>query len=210
MPDEQFKRNIAYKMRIGDILSGKPVIENEKFAFLDLNGLRVRRVNVAASIVEKYESEGEKKFIFTKIDDGSGQISLKLFGDDVERLKNFSMGEIIVVIGSVRFFNGETYIAPETIVVQDPKYLLVRKIELEKSPLQVMKIETAAQVPTTSSIKEKIVDVIKNADASGGVETNKISVKINEPADKVNKEVLKMIEEGFVFEPRPGVVRWLG
>jgi len=31
MPEEQFKRNIAYKLRIGDILSGKPVLDADKF-----------------------------------------------------------------------------------------------------------------------------------------------------------------------------------
>jgi hypothetical protein len=34
MPDEQFKRHIAYKLRIGDILVGKPVFDAERFAFL--------------------------------------------------------------------------------------------------------------------------------------------------------------------------------
>ena len=36
MPEQQFKRNIAYKFRIGDILIGKPVFDEEKFTFLEL------------------------------------------------------------------------------------------------------------------------------------------------------------------------------
>jgi len=37
MPEEgQFKRNVAYKLKIGDILLGKPVMNGEKFSFLEL------------------------------------------------------------------------------------------------------------------------------------------------------------------------------
>jgi len=53
MNEEKFKRNIAYKIRIGEILNGKPVIENEKFSFLDFNGKRVIRINLVGSIVDK-------------------------------------------------------------------------------------------------------------------------------------------------------------
>ncbi len=210
MPEEQFKRSIAYKLRIGEILTGKPIMENERFSYLDLNGLKVRRVNVVGSVVEKYENEGEKRFIFVKIDDGSGQISLKLFGDDIPKLKDLQVGETIIVIGGTRFFNNEIYLAPETISVQNPKYLLVRKMEIEKSPKIIpAKIETA-QTPITSSLKDKIIEVIKNSEPTGGIEIAKIPTQANESFDKVNKEVQKLIEEGYVFEPRPGVVRWLG
>ena len=67
MTEPQFKRNIAYKFRIGDILSGKPMINNERFSFLDLENKKVIRVNVVGSIVDKYENEGEKKFSLESI-----------------------------------------------------------------------------------------------------------------------------------------------
>ncbi len=61
MADEQFKRNIAFKFRIGDLLIGKPVMDGERFSFLELGNKRIIRVNIAGNIVDKYESEGEKK-----------------------------------------------------------------------------------------------------------------------------------------------------
>ncbi|MEJ2267553.1 MAG: hypothetical protein P8X70_00560 [Nanoarchaeota archaeon] len=30
---DQFKRNIAYKFRIGDLLMGKPIVEGNRFNF---------------------------------------------------------------------------------------------------------------------------------------------------------------------------------
>ena len=133
MAEEQFKRHIAFKLRIGDILSGKPIMNGERFQSLELDGKKVVRVNVIGNVVEKFESPGESKYIFTKIDDGSGQISLKAFGDEMDKLKDLTEGKTILVIGVLRNFNNETYIAPEIIKEQDPKYLLVRKLEIEKT-----------------------------------------------------------------------------
>ena len=36
VPEQSFKRNVAYKLRIGDLLVGKPVIEGDKFLFHEL------------------------------------------------------------------------------------------------------------------------------------------------------------------------------
>ena len=77
----QFKRNIAFKLRVGDALIGKPVFDREKFSFLELGNKKIIRVNIMGNIVERYDREGEKKYTFLKLDDGSGQISVKIFGD---------------------------------------------------------------------------------------------------------------------------------
>ena len=70
--DQQFKRHIAYKLRIGDILIGKPILDGERFSFLELGDKKIIRVNVIGNIVEKYDSEGETKFTSFTLDDGSG------------------------------------------------------------------------------------------------------------------------------------------
>jgi RPA family protein len=130
----QFKRNVANKLKIGDILLGKPVMDGEKFSFLELGNKKIVRVNIIGNIVDKYESEGERKYIFFKLDDGSGQISLKVFGDDIAKFKNVIQGFTVLVIGVLRHWNNETYIQPEIIKEQNVKYLQVRKLELDKIP----------------------------------------------------------------------------
>ena len=200
MPEEKFKRNIAYKLRIGDILRGNPIIENERFSFLELDGKRVVRINLIGSIVDKYESE-EKNYVFLTIDDGSGQIKIKAFGEDSEKLKNVNHGQTVIVIGPLRYFNNEVYIFPEIVKEQDPRYLLMRKLEVEKQKPQTQNQE---------SIKNKIIEQIKKYESEGGIETEKLIVNLNEPSKIVNQEIQKLLEEGAVFEPRPGIVRWLG
>ena len=82
-----FKRAIAYKLRIGDVFKGKKILDGERFSFLELGDKRISRVNIVANVVEKYES-GEKQYISFTIDDASGQLRIKVFGNDVNRFRH--------------------------------------------------------------------------------------------------------------------------
>jgi len=208
MPEEQqFKRNIAYKLRIGTILNGKPNFEQERFTFSEIDGKRVVRVNVIGSIVDKYENDGERKYLSLTLDDGSGQIKLKIFGDDVSKFKDVTQGQTVIVIGVLRYWNNETYVAPEIIKEQDPRYLVIRKLELEKSAKE--EIENHSEPKVESSLKDKLIDTIKNSESDGGVSRETLSDKLGNSSN-INQELQKLLEEGIIFEPRPGIVRWLG
>ena len=205
---EQFKRNIAFKLSIGDILMGKPIMEGERFSNLELGDKKIVRVNVIGNIVEKYNSEGETKFTSLTFDDGSGQIKLKFFGDDVEKFKDFSQGQTVLVIGVLRNWNNETYIQPEIIKEQDSKYLLVRKLEIEKEKNKTADPLGKDQI---TAVKDKILNAIKNAEEEGGIEMDKVIMNLRDISPTIiNQEVQKLLEEGIVFEPRPGRVRYLG
>ena len=206
--EQKFKRHIAYKFRIGDLLIGKPIMDNERFSFLELGDKKIIRVNVVGNIVDRYDSEGETTFTSFTLDDGSGQIKLRVFADDVPKFKNIVQGQTVVVIGLLRNYNNETYISPEIIKEQDPKYLLIRKIETEKernkntSPIEKTQI---------IAIKDKILEKIKLSEEDGGIEVDKIIMELRDATPEViNQEIQKLLEEGIIFEPRPGKVRWLG
>lgn len=209
MPNEQkFKRNIAYKLRIGDILIGKPILDGERFSFLELGDKKIVRVNIIGNIVDKYESEGEKKYSFFTLDDGSGQIQLRAFGDDNIKFKEISQGQTVLVVGVLRFWNNNTYISPEIIKEQDPKYLLIRKLEIEKDKA---KNSEPIKKDEIIAVKDKILRSIKNAEEKGGIEIDQIIMELRDISPVIiNQEVQKFIEEGIVFEPRPGKVRYLG
>ena len=210
MPDEQFKRNVAFKLRIGDLLQGKPIMNGERFAHLELGDKKIVRVNVVGNVVDKYESSGETRYLFLMIDDGSGQIRLKVFGDDVVKFKDFSQGETVVIIGVLRHWNNETYIQPEIVKIQDPKYLLVRKLEIEN---ERSKSSSGMQVDKTQviALRDKLLDRIKSSEDDGGIEIDKLIIEIrNSSPELINSEIKKLIEDGIVFEPRPGKIRYLG
>lgn len=205
--EQQFKRNIAFKLRIGDILMGKPVLDGERFSFLELGDKKIIRVNVLGNIVEKFDSEGEKRFSVLTLDDGSGQIKLRVFADDVEKFKNITQGQTILVIGLLRHFNNEIYINPEIMREQDVKYLLIRKLETDKNKIQVEPIARDQII----AVKDKILGAIKSAEEEGGIEIDRIIMGLKDVSPVIiNQEIQKFLEEGIVFEPRPGKVRYLG
>lgn len=205
---EQFKRHIAFKFRVGDLLAGKPMFDGERFTFLELGDKKIVRVNLIGNIVDKFDSEGERKYSFFTVDDGSGQIKLKCFGDDCDRFRSFSQGQTVVVIGVLRNWNNETYIAPEVIKEQDVKYLLVRKMEIERERSKKVDILGRDKIV---AVKDKILSAIKSAEEDGGIETDKIIMTLRDISPVIiNQEIQKFLEEGIVFEPRPGKVRYLG
>lgn len=203
MNSEIKKRNVAYKMRIGDILKAKPIYDNERFLFLELGEKKLARVNILANCVDKYVQDGEKKYASVTIDDASGQIRLKSFGDDISLLKEVNQGDTLQVIGVVREYNSEVYILPEIIKKVDPKWLLVRKLEIQNSKKDI-------PVQSNAPLKDSILEKIKGAENDGGIDVDQLIMDTEASPDLVNGEIKKLLEEGLIYEPRPGRLRYLG
>jgi hypothetical protein len=199
------KRNIAYKMRIGDILKGVPMMDEGKFLFLELGDKKVVRVNILANCVDKFIQEGEKQFASLTIDDASGQLKLKAFGEDIEPLKEIMQGDTLQIIGNMREWNGELYIIPEVAKKVDPRWLLVRKLEIQNSRKDLPDSDGG-----DSSLKDRIIEKIKAAEPEGGIDIDTIIMDIESSPDAINEEVKKLLEEGLIYEPRPGRLRYLG
>jgi len=206
-PDKQFKRAVAHKIKIGDLLQGKPIFEGDKFKFLELGNKQIIRVNIVGNIIEKYISDGERKFGTLTIDDASGQIRLRVFGEDISKIQNAMQGATIMIIGTMRFFNNELYVLLETIQPADIKYLLIRKLETEKQTL-AEPMQDSLKKP--SAIRDKIIDRIKSSDEEGGIDLEKLIMSLDASAEIINAEIQKLLEDGIIFEPRPGKVRYLG
>jgi len=204
MADQQFKRHTAYKLRIGSLLSGKPVMEADRLKGLDFGDKQIVRANIIANIVDKFVQEGEKKFGSLTLDDASGQIKVKAFGDDVEIFTDYNQGDTVLVIGLVRAWNNEIYLTPDIIKKKEPSYLLLRKLEVEADMPKTL------EKPQLLAMKDRILDMIKTAEKDGGIEIDKIILELKEHPDLINQEVKRLLEEGIAYEPRPGKLRWLG
>ena len=117
---EQKKRDTAHKLRIIDLLKANQIFEetenlNKRLKHVELGNRNIVRVNIIANVIDKYESEGEKRFATITLDDGSGQIRARVFADDIALFKDIVQGDTILAIGLVRFFNQELYVLPELI-----------------------------------------------------------------------------------------------
>jgi hypothetical protein len=199
------KRNIAYKIRIGDVLKGVPTMDEGRFLFLELGDKKVVRVNILANCVDKYVQEGEKQFASLTVDDASGQLKLKAFGEEIEPLKEIMQGDTLQIIGNMREWNGELYVIPEVVKKVDARWLLVRKLEIQNS-----RKDLPAEGGVNSVLKDSIMDKIKGAETDGGIDVDAIIMDIEASPDAINEEVKKLLEEGLIYEPRPGRLRYLG
>ncbi|MEK6891058.1 MAG: OB-fold nucleic acid binding domain-containing protein [Nanoarchaeota archaeon] len=198
-----FKRQVAYKLKIGEIFLGKPIIDNDRFMGMEIENKQVSRVNIVANIVEKYSS-AEKKYVSLTIDDASGQIRIKIFGDDVDKFIDLTQGDTVLVIGLLRQYNDEMYINPEIIKKQDSRYLLVRKLEFEKQPIKIVDNKIVIEV------SDQIITKIKEAEPDG-ISNEKLIIDLKTfSADIINNEIKKALEQGVIYEPRPGMLRYLG
>jgi RecG-like helicase len=213
---QNFKRNVAFKHRIGDLLRGKPIFNGEKFIYLELGNKNIVRINIVANVVDKYDSEpveGKTRFSSITLDDGTGQIKARVFADDIKLLDSIVQGNTLLIIGNLRNFNNELYLQPEIVRVTIPEYLLVRKLEVEKEQIKLNN-----NMPTTPEkreeskiLKDTILVLIKESEKEGGIDIDKIIMQLKDsPPEIINQEIQRYIEDGIVFEPRPGKVRFLG
>jgi len=201
--EEPRKRNIAFKLRIGDILRAKPIMNEGKFLFLELGNKKIIRVNVIANAIDKFSNEGDRKYTSLTVDDASGQIRLKTFGEDVALLKEIVQGDTIQIIGNIREYNNELYIMPEIVKKLDPRWLLVRKLEIQNSRKDL-------SLQSNAPLRDIILEKIKQAEEEGGIDTDKIIMDTEASPDLINQEIKKLLEEGLIYEPRPGKLRFLG
>ncbi len=199
------KRNVAYKLRIGDILKGVPMMDEGKFLFLELGDRKVVRVNLLANCVDKFVQEGEKQFGSLTVDDASGQLKLKVFGEDVTRVQDIMQGDTLQIVGNMREWNGEIYMIPEVVKKVDARWLLVRKLEIQNARKDLPVSEKGDM-----GLKNQILDKIKGAEKDGGIDREALVMDVEAAPEGIEVEVKKLLEEGLVYEPRPGRLRYLG
>lgn len=207
------KRNVAYKVTIGEILKSKPVYADEKMIYVEMGDKRVMRVNILANCIDKFVSDGEKKYGSLTVDDASGQIRLKVFADDLPIIADVMQGDTLQIVGNIRYWNDELYLTPEIVKKVDPRWLLARKLEIQQSrkemPAGGSESEQGSQ-KQNHALKDMVVQKIKDAEEDGGIDVDEIIMKTEANPDLINKEIKKLLEEGLIYEPRPGRLRYLG
>jgi len=209
------KRETAYKLRINDLLRGSQIFEesealNKRLKFVELGNKQIVRVNLIANVIDKYESDGERKFASITLDDGSGQIRVRVFGEDLNKFSDIAQGDTVVIVGLLRSFNQELYVLPELIKKTDPRYLLVRKLEIEKSFPSTDPTNLAKPKQETKSLRDELINLIKSSEGKEGIEKEEIILTLKAQPEIIVQEIQKLLEEGIIYEPRPGIVRYLG
>ena len=146
------QRQTAYKIWISDLINSEYIKQEGEWDpnYIQIRDLNVARVNLVANVVLTYSNE-DGTYITLTIDDGSGQIQIKAWRDDTILVKDFKIGDTILVIGRIREYNSQIYLTPEIIrKLENPLWLKVRKLELTKLYGEPTRVQSSAPQQQTN------------------------------------------------------------
>jgi len=216
----KFARQTAYKLWISDLLNAEYNKGAGEFdpGFLTVRNLEVSRVNLVGVVVDKSNLDN---YMIVTLDDGSGGITLRLWGEDINLFSTAEVGKFLFVIGRVKMFNNAKYILPEIIKVVNPSWIKLRRLELNRTygePIKIEKFNVEELGPPSDIVYEevvgdvneergKILTILESQDKGDGVEIEKVirESKVSN-AEAIIQELLK---DGEIFEVKMGKLRIL-
>jgi RPA family protein len=197
-------RQTAYRVQIKDLLHGTYVKEEGLIPnHINVGGIPVSRVNIIGAVVDKHEENNITDFL---IDDGSGRITVR----DFEKKVQCAVGDIVMVIGRIRQYGSERYVAPEIIKPTDSKWAQIWKkqalvgdaaSDIVETPVEAEGIELD-ESPTSDTTR--ILTKIKELDDGNGAPYEQI---VKTSADE--KTISYLLLQGEIFEIRPGRLKIL-
>jgi hypothetical protein len=208
----QYVRQTAVPCTLFEIASGA-WIQNDGLAPSGVRLSRgvISRASVLGVIIEKQEGT-------FSLDDGTRVLRVRSFDANPVPVRA-NVGDIVLVVGRPREYQGERYIVLEICKkLRDPAWIQYRRKELEWfcigaptadevfQPASVM-VETAASDTVLDGANpfERIIARIRELDSGTGADIEQV-LPIVPDAEKL---IRTLIEEGEVFEIRPGLLKVL-
>ena len=175
----------------------------------------------------------DQNYCAITLDDGSETIRVKNFGAEVGIIKELNVGDIVRIIGKVKEYNEEKYIAGEISKVLNPNWLIVNEIELSNqkqtttdsstndSINKVIETKTnsseneeiisisSESSDSESSIKQKILQYLKNNDNGTGVIMDQIMTSLDVSSEEVKDSLYELLKVGEIYEPKKGILKIL-
>jgi len=201
----QIKRETAVICMINDLLRGR-FIRTEGWApsYFSTDLGAISRVNLVGVVVSKEPARG------IIIDDGSGRILLRSF--ETTTFLDVNLGDLVIIIGRPRVYNEEKYVLPEIIKKINPKWGAYRRLQLELLRKKLKKRKEPTPMMVEDDVKpinyfQKILEFIKDLDMGGGADIEEVKKRCGAP--DAEERIQKLIEEGEIFEVRPGKLKIL-
>jgi len=201
----------AKKVRIKDVLNGKFFYGDKESLIpsylVTRYGIKVGRVNLIGTIVDKFINDKEN-YLFFIIDDGTGEIRVKFFNESAKRNKSFEIGDLVLIIGKIREYLGEIYINGEIIrKIDDPNFETLRKLELARIIIQQKKLikemksmrermseEEFEKYLKSKGIEKEVADVMLNYSETEEDYKQRLIYLISELDDGEGVEIDKILE----------------
>ncbi|NQU98390.1 hypothetical protein HQ533_02900 [Candidatus Woesearchaeota archaeon] len=194
------RRQTAKKCRIKDILEGRYVKrEGWEPNYFETSLGKISRANILGVVISADEES-------ITVDDGTGKIQLRTFEKEKPFTKN-KVGEIVLIIGKPRVFNEEKYIVTEIVkTIDNKRWVELRSLELKKIDTQpTNKEEIVSEKKEIVTIADDLIKKISELDNGFGVKIEE-AIKEFDPIG-ANKTMNQLIEQGEIFEIKPGIVK---
>ena len=219
-------RQTAYKIWISNVINSVFInsIGEWEPNYIEFSGIKVSRVNVIATVVDKFKSNDGTHASIT-LDDGTGTIRARAFRDDIKLIEDINIGNIVNVIGRLREYQQEIYIIPEIVKSVDSNFEVLRKLELFKEigrPKKREQVITAeghiekeenvevkeeVAISSSDSKRQKILNLIENYSEIGGANINVVVRESGFSEEEANSIIEELLKEGEIYENKPGYLK---
>jgi len=192
--------------------SGEFVSEDNFSSYILFEGKKVFKLNIIGVVVSKNEGSS---FVSFMIDDGFGQCEVRAFGE-VDSFGHIIIGSVVQVVGRPRKWQENVYLNCDVITLVNPLWAKHRKVLLSSTlPLDVKdkkedvveKVIEEVVVKKPVNIVEKIISAIKELDSGDGADIDDIINNVG--SGNIEEFVDKLVEQGEVFEFKPGRIKCL-
>jgi len=191
------KRLTAKKVRISDIIDSRYFPGSKEGMrpsyIITPYGQKISRVNLVATVTDKFESDDGGYSTIT-VDDGTSAIRVKTFGEFTKILANAEVGDLILVIGKIKEYTGELYVNGEVVRKVEPNYESLRKLEILNDLIEQKKIVEEIKKLREQLSEEELVEHVKRFDSDReSLQVILENLKVVKEVDYKPK-ILKLIE----------------
>ncbi len=223
------ERMTAIRASVSDIVNGKYGEDSGPF-IISPYGIELRRIALVGFITEQKSGEGKQgKYAYITIDDGTAAIKAWAWDIHVESLENVEKSILALIIGKVKSFRDEVYIAPEMIrKLENPNFITLHMLEryhilLTRGnpgehdfapPTETILQESLDDPPEsggsakpTSKLGNQIYEYVRENLGPDGIKIDEIVahfLPLGYKKTKVNLEVLDLQEQGILQEIKVG------
>jgi RPA family protein len=197
----------AFKVFVRDAVERTLNKDEDNRSYIEYDGQQIFTVRVMGVAVSKYDSE---RFTILTLDDSTETVSVRFFGEDKDMAASVSVGDTVDVIGTLREYEDETYIAPRMITkIGHPNWEIVRNLELllraKKTGIAVPQEEVLdTEEEPKSDLKPIVLSLIERLDEGDGADYNSILKESGVKDTELDPTLNDLLSGSDIYEPKIG------
>ncbi|MFB6204746.1 MAG: OB-fold nucleic acid binding domain-containing protein [Candidatus Nanohaloarchaea archaeon] len=186
----QQKRQTAKLTNTEELNSGK-YFQREGFEpnfLLTPEGRRLSRARFVGTVVDTFVNDDETYGSLT-FDDGRDTVQVKFF-NEIARMQEFDIGDIVEVVGKVREYQGQIYLDAEILKSRSVEKELLHQLKYRKSEEEWKQIrETVRQLKESGKDQEEI-----EKEMAGKLEEEEVDALLQSFGESFSSEEIEDVE----------------